>query len=448
MLGRTVPCRIGRNLHISKARTKMNMKLFARYWMIAIFFLSATSIASAQTCQPLCPGALDPAFGTGGKAIYQIHNSLGVAPDGMTVQADGKIVAVVGYDVEQLVRLNTDGSLDQSFGVGGIVRFTWSLAGSYGDVQAVAMQNVVDPVTLVSEQRIVIAGLGHIQSGRNIIGGLRVSRYRPDGSVDTSFGSPGGNGSTFVNTGYASAIAIQSDGKIVTVGVDNGKLVRLTANGILDTSFGTGGVVSTYASRALAIDSAGGILVGGSTSIGKGNKARSIMAAKRYTTDGNVDASFGTAGVATADFGVSSQMWRLIIDAVGNIVAGGTVGNGAGIARLTSNGINDPSFGTSGKVMYTTFSGPFFGRGLAIQPVDGKILLTGQWNNNFSLARFNNDGSLDTTFGTGGSVSVDVSGADYSNVSVIQMDPDCSCQKIVMSGGAVPNTSFARFIAQ
>lgn len=431
----------------------MNIKLITRHCLIAVLVLSTAAIANAQVCpptEPLLPGSLDPTFGANcsGKAVYQIHNSLGVQPDGMAVQADGNIVAVVGYDVEQLVRLNADGSLDQSFGTGGIVRFSWTtVPGAYGNVLAVAFQDFPNPNPNINlpEQRIVIAGVAPIQSGRSTINALRVARYLPNGDIDTSFGS--GGSSTFnVGGGYASAIAIQPDGKILTVGVDVGKLVRLTANGALDTTFGSGGVVSTYSSRALALDAAGGILVGGATTVGKGKTARSILAVKRYSANGSADASFGTSGVATADFGVSAQTWNLKIDALGSILVSGTASGGA-LARFTSNGIADGSLGGgTGKVVYTGLPG--IGRGLVVQPNDGKIIITGQTNNNFGLVRFNYDGSLDTGFGTNGKVEVDVSGPDYSNVSVFQTDPGCSCPKIVMSGGSVPNTSFARFILQ
>lgn len=381
------------------------------------------------------PGDPDPTFGTDGKVILQVHNSIPVYPEGMAVQSDGKIVAVVGYDIEQLMRLNSDGSLDSTFGTGGIVRFTWSVGTSYGNVTALALQNVG------GQERIVVAGYSPLQVGRNNVAALHVERFMPDGSVDTSFGT---NGHTVINTGYADAIAIQPDGKILTVGGDAGKLVRLNANGTLDTAFGSGGVVNSGYGRSLAINAAGGILVGGYVTIGKGNKARQIMTVKRYSSSGVADTGFGSAGIATADFGTTSQLWNLAIDVLGNILAGGSA-PGPALARFTPNGLVDTTFGGTGKVVFPGLAGA--GRGLVMQN-DSKIVVTGQSNNNFGLVRFNYDGSVDTGFGNGGSVVADVYGADFSNVSVLQIDPLCACPKIVMSGGAVPNTTFARFIVQ
>ena len=402
-------------------------------------FIAATAIlvfltpftVTAQTA-----GSLDTTFGTGGKVILQIHNSIPVYPEGVAVQADGKIVAVVGYNDEQLMRLNSDGSLDSTFGNAGIVRFTWSIGTSYGNVLALALQRVG------ADERIVVAGYSPLKIGRNFVNALHVSRFMPDGGVDTSFGN---NGHTIINTGYASTVAIQPDGKILTVGSEGGKLVRLNADGTLDTSFGSGGIVNSGAARAITVDATGRITIGGSKTIGKGNNARTIMSLKRFSANGAVDTGFGTSGVATADFGLgtSSQIWNLMIDVLGNIVAGGTVGSSFGIARFTSSGLADTSVGDTGRISGSGASG----RGLVMQP-DGKLVITGQSNNDFGLVRYNFDGSLDVGFGNNGGVVTDVYGADYSNVSVLQIDPICACPKIVMSGGAAPNTTFARYIVQ
>ncbi len=409
------------------------------------FSAAATIFAfAAITVFAQSPGSLDTTFGSGGKVILQVHNSIPTWPDGMAVQADGKIVAIVGAftNGEKLIRLNSDGSFDTSFGNGGIVAFTWAFtSGSttyYGNAYSVALQNIG------GQERMVVAGAGHVLSSRKVVSALRLTRFMPDGSIDTTFGT---NGNTVINTGYALTMSLQPDGKILTVG-DLGKLVRLNANGTLDTTFGSGGVVNSGYGRAIAVDSSGGILVGGYTTIGKGNGARQAMSVKRYNSSGAVDTGFGTSGTATADFGAgtSSSIWNLVIDTtLGNtIVAGGTVGSsGFGIARFTSNGLADTSFGGTGRVSGSGASG----RGLVMQP-DGKILVTGQSNSDFGLVRFNYDGSLDTGFGNGGSVVTDVYGADYSNVSVLQIDPICSCPKIVMSGGATPITTFARYIVQ
>jgi uncharacterized delta-60 repeat protein len=377
-------------------------------------------------------GSLDPTFDGDGKVIMQIGSQPPWA-EGMATQSDGKIVAAVGLSLENLLRLNADGSLDSTFGTGGIVNFSWATADGTGNVMAVAIQNIE------GEERIVVAGYSHIRlGGRKTAAILHVERFMPDGAVDTSFGT---NGHAVINTGYASAVAIQPDGKIVTVGVDDGKLVRLNVNGTLDTTFGTGGVVISGSSRALAVDATGRILVGVNTTIGKGNSSRSAVTVKRYNANGGPDTAFGMSGSAIADFGVSVQGWRLAIDPFGNIVVSGT-GPGPAAARLTANGLVDTSF-NGGRVVFAGLSGA--GRGMVMQS-DGKVVLTGQSNNDLGLVRYNFDGSLDTSFGSGGSLLVDVYGSDFSDISVLQLDPGCACPKIVVAGGNSPITTFARFV--
>jgi len=397
--------------------------------------VSAILILSTLTAFTQTAGSLDPTFDGDGKVLLQVYNSIPVYAEGMAAQSDGKIVAVVGFATEKLLRLNSDGSLDATFGNGGVVTFSWTLGTSNGNALAVAIQNVG------GEDRIVVAGYGPMQVGRNVVTALYVQRFLPSGAVDGSFGT---SGRAILNVGYADKLAIQSDGKILGVGVDFGQLVRLDVNGSLDTTFGTGGVVTCGSSRALAVDAAGGILMGGTASVGKGNNSRSIFSVKRYLNTGAADTTFGTSGSARADFGVSVQPWNLALDLLGNIVVSGTA-SGPAAARFTPNGFADTSFAGTGRVMFPGLPGA--GRGLVVQP-DGKVVLTGKSNNNFGLVRFNFNGSLDTGFGNGGSVLTDVYGADYSDISVLEMDPGCACPKIVLAGGAAPYTTFARFIVQ
>jgi uncharacterized delta-60 repeat protein len=285
----------------------MRSRRFLLPLLLSAFLVAAN--AYAQTC-PGGAGCLDTSFGTGGTVLVPL-SFIVPAPEGMVVQPDGKIVSVSGgfSNGHKLVRLNADGSLDTSFGGDGTVEFTWQLtSGSssyYGKAYGVGLQNIG------GQQRIVVAGTGHLVSGRNIIGSvLRVQRFMPDGSVDTSFGV---GGSIVHNTGYALAMAIQPDGKIVTVG-DAGNLVRLNVNGSLDASFGLNGVVTIDYGRALAVDSSGGVLVGGYKVFGKGNNARREMSVIRILPNGIVDTSFGSSGRAIADFGVGSQLFEVQID--------------------------------------------------------------------------------------------------------------------------------------
>jgi uncharacterized delta-60 repeat protein len=142
---------------------------------------------------------------------------------------------------------------------------------------------------------------------------------------------------------------------------------------------------------------------------------------------------------------------NLAIDPYGNIVAAGGVvapGNGQwyfAAARFTSNGLADTSFGGTGKVKFVGAAG-MENRGALIQN-DGKVLLLGSLNDNYGLVRYNFDGTLDSTFGTGGSTIEDVDATDRVKTWIMQMDPSCACSKIVMSSHGF-GLSFARFTVQ
>lgn len=421
------------------------LKTVVYTFSLVVLGITLSADAIAQSC-PLLPGCLDPTFGTGGNATYQLSTSTNVPLD-MVVQTDGKIVELISGN--KLIRLNSDGTLDPAFGSGGVVTFVWTLtsgSSTYnGSGNAMRLQDVG------GQQLIVVAGGGHLISGKKVVGAMRMSRFMPDGTVDTSFGS---GGSSVISTGAATEMEIQGDGKILML-CDNGALVRTSANGSLDTGFGSGGLVNAGYLQDIAIDGNGGILVGGNITTGKGNNTKTMMAVKRYTSGGAADTAFGTAGIAAADFNTATtSLGKLAVDPFGNIVAAGQV-YAPGIAqyyfaaaRFTSNGLADTFFGGTGKVKFVGASGS--GRGVLIQSDDGKIVLTGNLNSNYGLVRYNYDGTLDSTFGNGGMVSEDVNGTDLVNAWAMQMDPACACTKIVMSSntaGATP-ISFARFTLQ
>ena len=205
--------------------------------------------------------------------------------------------------------------------------------------------------------------------------------------------------------------------------------------GQLDTSFGGDGKVTTdvtargdFASK-VAIQADGKIVVVGGASW-EGNPKFVIL---RYNADGTLDTTFGGDGRVTTDFtGAEDAAWGVAIQADGKIVAAGDAGLRTGnsrfaVARYNTDGTLDTSFGGDGKVMtqFTRHDDPV--AGLALQ-ADGKIVVSGgaAWNtrnSNFALARYNTDGTLDTSFGGDGKVATDfVRRRDYANAIVVQAD--------------------------
>ena len=264
-------------------------------------------------------GTPNPSFGTGGIVMTPFFGK-GAVANAVAVQPDGKIV-VAGFATEAsginsdfaLARYNPDGTLDQSFDDDGVV--TTDLSGQDDDARALAIQ---------PDGNIVVVG----SAGDNI--GL--VRYASDGSLDQTFGSAGMKISD-LGTSDADGVALTASGQIVIVGANAGDfmLVRYGANGALDSAFGTGGVVTTDISGGddfaedLTIDAAGRIIV-----VGRATSSTILdMALARYHADGTLDTSFATNGILTADFHGRGEFGQdVAIDSAGRIVAAGYTANG------------------------------------------------------------------------------------------------------------------------
>lgn len=247
-------------------------------------------------------GSLDNSFGSGGKVV----TDFGTDDDeafGLLIQPDGKIVAAgcsggTAYDFA-LVRYNTNGSLDNSFGNGGKVITNLGAA----DDEAFA-------VLIQPDKKIVAGGL----SGNGTALSFALFRYNADGTPDNTFGS-GGKVTTPIKDpiNVVSSLALQRDGKIVAAGYTGNSgtdaydiaLARYNSNGSLDNAFGNGGKVVTDfgATDDEAIDvelqDDEKIVVGGYSGGGSGYN----FALVRYTTAGVPDVSFGGTGKVAVDFG-------------------------------------------------------------------------------------------------------------------------------------------------
>jgi uncharacterized delta-60 repeat protein len=273
------------------------------------------------------------------------------------------------------------------------------------------------------------------------------------GDLDTTFGTGGKVTTQIGSTGSeALAIALQTDGKFVAAGYSsNGAnidfaLARYNSNGSLDTAFGNGGKVITdigsadNASLALAIQTDGKVIAAGNSFNGTDDD----FALVRYNSNGTLDNTFGTGGIVTTNFNNSSETIDAItIQTDGKIVAAGYRLNGSffdfALARYNSNGTLDETFGTGGKV--TTGFSEFddLARAIVLQ-TDGKIVVSGEADTDFAVARYNSNGSLDTTFDGDGRVRTSINLFDSAYDVAIQSDG-----KIVAAGetGNGNNSDFA-----
>jgi uncharacterized delta-60 repeat protein len=394
----------------------------------------------ASAVEPLEPRrllsgvVLDPAFGGGdGKVVTEFGMTSSSA---FSVALSGGKLLVAGAlnhgglesDADAdfvLARYNADGSLDTSFGGAGTGYVTTDFGSVNDDAYAMAVQ---------PDGKIVLAGHTRTPLGAY---DFAAARYNADGSLDTSFGTGGKFVADFGGAfDQATAVAVLPDGRVLLAGTatfdDYARfaMVRLTADGALDASFGAGGMVHTsfgdgqYAeAAALAVQPDGRIVLAGYSFDYVGAYAGDTAVA-RYHADGTLDASFGGGdGMLTIDLGGTDDSARaLALLADGRIMVGGYSDGGAGggvdftVARLTPSGAVDATFGAGGTVRTDFAAGSDQSYAMAVQP-DGKLVLAGHalgadgTGLDFALVRYTADGALDAEFGVGGRLTIDF-GAD------------------------------------
>ena len=336
---------------------------------------------------------------------------------GTVATADGKIVAVGRAGLFAVTRYTNRGRLDASFGTGGkVVTDVGSKPGAgylAAGTRAVAVQRDHKIVAL-GWTSVVPPDPAGCNGGGN--GHFALARYLPDGRLDRGFGT-GGKVVDFGSNG-ADAGAVQADGKVVALrsnACDAGfvaALARYTSSGRLDHRFGTEGrveITSFRPSHDVIIDPDRKIIVAGSTF---SPDASPNLALARYLPDGRLDASFGSRGKVVAHFEGGSRAEGIALQADGKLVAVGWIHYQFALARYTDDGRLDSSFGGGGKVV--TDLGPKGGfsdsAGEVAVQADGKIIAAGAHEGPlgrrvfFTLARYTSSGHLDPSFGAGGKV--------------------------------------------
>jgi uncharacterized delta-60 repeat protein len=317
-------------------------------------------------------GSLDTTFGGTGTVQTDVSGQSDT-PNAVAFQSDGKIVVAGtwgdGPHFEWfLERYNTDGTLDSTFGTGGKVVATMG-TGPFDEIWDMAIQP--------SDGKIVVAG--------DLGGETAVARYNTDGTLDSSFGTAGVATLAVDQGDQLLGLALQSDGKIVAAGTsDAGNsdshvvLLRLTTSGVPDSTFGTGGVVTTDVTgdyeqaNDVAIQPDGKIVVAGNVGRAGVNPPQYDAVLARYNTDGTVDSSFGSGGITISDFGGQSDRAQgVAIDSDGSFIVVGQEGFSQLplVARYYADGTLDTS---------SSLSTPGIGRSVAIGS-GGRILVAGSW---------------------------------------------------------------------
>jgi uncharacterized delta-60 repeat protein len=431
-------------------------------------FLQVGCFALAFFCACLpnvaaSPGDLDSTFGASGKVIttdFRPDPSASSSASAVAVQPDGKIVvtgtvgelAGVFYNTYLiLARYNADGSLDASFGSGG--RVTSNLG---------TIQVVVNAIALQPDGKILVGG-GSPLGGppdQNVGVNFFLARFNTNGSVDTGFGANGGFAATdfsggTTNDDIINAIVVQPDGKIAVAGYSRQgstrdfAMARYNSDGSPDNSFDADGkLVTTFSGNddeafALVLQPDGKLVAAGYASV-----AGFDFALARYNTDGSLDTAFDVDGKANLDFGGSTDQGRAaVLEPNGKIVVAGNARiagaqSDMAIARFNPNGSPDNSFDADGKNTID-FAGFADVAQAIVRQANGKFVIGGyatfpassSVEKDFGVARFNSNGALDTTFGTGGKTTTKFSsfiGDDFIRGLALQADG-----KIVAAGGGI-----------
>jgi uncharacterized delta-60 repeat protein len=423
-------------------------------------------------------GTLDPTFGSGGKTPVQFRSTPGLEKvSNVVVQADGKIVVVggVGNQISTtsqiaVARFNSDGSLDSSFGTGGLVLINHA--------EPTVDTNFAPVGTLQADQKILVAVVLDEGSATGpSMPVLELVRLQSDGSLDASFGANGQIEEDSLHFDQVRAIAVQIDNKIVTagatfataLGAEVFAVARFNPDGSADTSFGTGGEVlgsqgSAFA-KGLAVQPDGRLVVTGVSQQPSGPASSTLVGSifvARYLADGSLDTTFASHGVfttgptfTTGSFGSQDRPTGLALQADRKIVVTGPDGDPGSesflLLRLNPDGTLDTRLNGTGQ-QTTKIGSDSPAAGVAVLAM-GKIEVVGGTlgsnGHSFALTRYNADGSLDASFGTGGIATTDFVGPLSSVISSVFL---VSGGKILAVGsasnGVGARVALARYDAQ
>ena len=372
----------------------------------AIFAGVALVLALVPTAQAFAaPGDLDTSFSGDGKTTVNFSTSFDWV-NAIAVQPDGKIVTAgvtnFGNGRFALARQNPNGALDPSFGGDG--RVTTDFSRRFDSAEGMALQ---------ADGKIVVVGGSEGLGGR-----FALARYNAGGSLDSTFSGDGKLLTNFTaGSDFATAVALQADGKIVVAGGAGGlggrvALARYNANGSLDSTFsGDGKHVTDFTSRfdyatSVELQADGKIVVAGTADYTR-RTARFALA--RYEPGGTLDATFGGDGKVTTNLTAwfDGAYGLAVQPSDGKIVAVGWADHMMGLVRYETDGTLDSTF--AGGVVLTDFTlGADYASGVELQ-ADGRILVAGPANYSgrdprFALARYTASGALDSTFSGDGRV--------------------------------------------
>lgn len=420
------------------------MKVTFTTFLFSFLSLIGIHSASAQA------GTLDADFDTDGIRVDSFDTQGGDYSRIVRVLPDGKIVVcgfadIQGDDDIALLKYNTDGTPDHTFSADG--KATYNMGSSYNDY---AYNMTTQP-----DGKLLICGI--TDSGSIASRAILVLRINADGSLDQSFGS---HGIVAINPNrygsQATAIAYNTATHKIAIAGDLGGAFfvwQMDSTGVLDASFGTGGKEEVTPPATYGYDVAtlayqpDGRLVSGGTYGANGDIA---MYANRFNTDGTPDNSFSVDGLVTTKLSshCNDHGLGMVLQPDGKIlVAGSHYDNDSGqsyyaLVRYAADGSLDLTFNGSGRSAINYDGHDCTASGVAMA-ADGKYLLSGNiyFSNldyHMTVVRVNADGTKDSSFGTAGQVITDVAHFAYQYCNNVTTTPD---GRIVAVGDAGPSAS-------
>ncbi|HEX3148672.1 MAG TPA: Ig-like domain-containing protein [Gemmataceae bacterium] len=358
---------------------------------------AVTITASATMPGMSGPISYDTSWGNSGWVSGVVRGQAAITPDGKMVVAG--TVGTVGSNADfGIYRYNANGTPDTTFG---------PQSNGYVQLNPVGPSDQPAAVLVQPDGKIIVAGYGSSSSTQS--GEMVIVRLRTNGTLDGStFGVGGVVRLTFGSGVFTNLLdaAIQPDGKIVLSGNIGSSfaVVRLNADGTLDTTFDGDGWTTTALSSAsgnfaygVAVAPNGKIVAAGVT--GQGSASTSRLAVVRYNTDGSRDTSFGSGGVRETDVlgtSYSEQATDVAVQSDGKVVVAATLGNTSNgsydfaALRYNTDGTPDSGFGSSGLVTESA-AASYGGMTRVIVQTDGRILVAGtagQFSNSTIRGRF------------------------------------------------------------
>lgn len=396
-------------------------------------------------------GKLDLKYGNGGIAITSQGPDIFSQISSIAIQSDGKVVAtgssynsIVGKYYINVLRYKTNGTLDSTFGIDGIVT----------DSIGLSDDNEASCIAIQPDGKIVVGGYAFISTDFDFV----LLRFNTNGTPDSTFGTYGIITKNLGDDNFANSITLQADGKILLCGsTSNGvdqdfAVVRFNNDGSTDVSYAAAGMALVSMTSAsedipthIKIQPDGKAIIVGLSA----NTTTYIpkVALLRLDTNGFPDNSFGNLGKVVNAFSANGdQLTSVVLQPDGKLVAvGQSVNTNADIlvARYTIAGLLDNGFGNGGYHFYTLGNLAEQAYAVALQ-TDGKIIIAGSVDSlstDIALIRVRSNGIIDSAFGTNGKVATELSaGYDYATSMLLQPDG-----KIVLGGMATQDFAVMRY---